>query len=108
MCILYFNAGGSVCGCGCGNTHTHTHTVQMGYLHVSPGVGIRHLDGPKNPDGLNLGMYVFVYVYKVHMCMYMLGGGMRSWTNCFFFSIFFLSKKKNKRCERKPPIISNL
>jgi len=21
---------------------------------------------------------------KVHICMHMLGGGMRSWTNCFF------------------------
>jgi hypothetical protein len=34
--------------------------------------------------GLNLGIYVFVYVYKVHMCVYMLGGGMRSWSNSFF------------------------
>jgi len=55
---------------------THTHT--------SPGVEMKHLEGPKNPDELNLGIYVFVYVYKVHICMYMLGGGMRSWTNCFF------------------------
>jgi len=39
----------------------------MGYLDMSPGVGMRHLEGPKNPDGLNLGTYVFVYVYKVHM-----------------------------------------
>jgi len=67
-------------------THAHTHTAQMGYLDVSPGVGMRHLEGPKNPDGLNLGIHIFVYVYKVHMCMYMLRGGMRSqaWTNCFF------------------------
>jgi len=43
----------------------------MGYSVVSPGVGMRHLEG----DGLNLGIYVFVYVYKVHKCMYMLGGG---------------------------------
>jgi len=42
-------------------------------------------EGPKNLDGLNLGIHVFVYVYKVHMCIYMLRGGMRSWTNCFFF-----------------------
>ena len=28
-------------------------------------------EGPKNPDGLNLGIHIFVYVYKVHMCMYM-------------------------------------
>ena len=67
--------------CVCIRTHTHT-------LHwcsdVSPGVGMRHLKGPKNPDGLNLDIYMFVYVYKVHMCIYMLRGGIRSWTNCFF------------------------
>jgi len=66
------------------NKSNHHHTAQMGYSDVSPGVGMRHLEGPKNPDGLNLGIHIFVYVYKVHMCMYMLGGGMRSWTNCFF------------------------
>jgi len=64
-------------------THTHTHT-QMGYLDVSPGVRMRHLEGPKNPDGLNLGIHIFVYVNKVHICINMLRGGMRSWTNCFF------------------------
>ena len=62
-----FTAGGSVCGCVCVYTHTHTHTTQMGYLDVSPGVGMRHLEGPKNPDGLNLGIHIFVYVYKVHI-----------------------------------------
>ena len=70
--------------CVCVYTHTHTHTAQMGYLDVSPGVRMRHLEGPKNPDGLNLGIHIFVYVYKVHMCIYKLRGGMRSWTNCFF------------------------
>ena len=54
--------------CVCVYTHTHTHTAQMGYLDVSPGVGMRYLEGPKNPDGLNLGIHIFVYVYKVHMC----------------------------------------
>ena len=49
------------------------------------------LEGPKNPDGLNPSIYVFVYMYKVHMCMYMLGGRMRSWTHCFFLETF-LSK----------------
>ena len=70
-----------VCVSVCIRTHTHT-------LHrrsdVSPGVGMRHLEGPKNPDGLNLDIHIFLYVYKVHMCIYMLRGGMRSWTNCFF------------------------
>ena len=64
--------------------YTHTYTLQMGYSVVSPGVGMRHLEGPENPDRPNLGVYIFVYLYKVHICMYMLGGGMRSWTDCFF------------------------
>jgi len=86
-----FNAGGSVCGCVCVYTHTRTHTTQMGCLDVSPGVGMRHLEGPENPNGLNLGKHIFVYVYKVHMCIYMLRGGMRSWTDCFFLltCVFF-------------------
>jgi len=62
-----FNAGGSVCGCVCVYTHTHTHTTQIGYWDVSPGVGMRHLEGLKNPDGPNLGIYIFVYVYKVYI-----------------------------------------
>jgi len=69
-----------VCVC----IRTHTHTTHMGYSDMSPGVGMRQLEGSKNPDGLNLSMHMFVYVYKVHTCMYMRGGGKRSWTNCFF------------------------
>jgi len=73
VCIIStFSASGSVCGSMCVYTHTHTHTAQMGYLDVSPGVGMRHLEGPENPDILNLGIHIFVYVYKIHMCMYML------------------------------------
>jgi len=56
----------------------HQNTLHVGYSDVSTGARTRHLEGPKNADGLNLGIYVFVYVYKVHMCIYMLGGGMRS------------------------------
>jgi len=78
VCVFSIFNGGNVCGCVCVYTHTHTHTTHMGYSVVSPGVGMRHLEGPQNLDGLNLAIYVFVYVYKVHMCMYMLGGGMRS------------------------------
>ena len=62
----------------------HQNTLHVGYSDVSTGARTRHLEGPKNADGLNLGIYVFVYVYKVHMCIYMLGGGMSSWNNCFF------------------------
>ena len=54
VCVFsIFNAGGSVCVCEC-VIRTHTHTAQMGCLDMSPGVGTRHLEGPKNPDGLNL------------------------------------------------------
>jgi len=52
-----FNAGWSVCWCKCVYTHTHTRTAHMEYLDVSPGVGMRHLEGSKNPDGLNIGIY---------------------------------------------------
>jgi len=86
----------------------HTHNTQMGYLDVSPGVGTRHLEGPQNPDGLNLGTHIFAYVYKVLMCIYILRGGMRSWTKLLFSVTFFSSGKENKRCGRKTPIISNL
>ena len=63
---------------------TRTHIAHIGYSDISPGVGMRHLEGPKNSDVLNLGINIFVYACKVHVCMYMLGGGMRFWTNCFF------------------------
>jgi len=77
--------------------YAHTHTAQMGYSDVSPGVGTRHLQGPKNPDGLNLDIHLFVYVYKVHMRMYIVGGGMRSWTHCLFLQrIFHFEKERQK------------
>jgi len=84
--VVFFilNAGGSVCVCVCVYTHTLARTTQMGYLDVSPGVAMRHLEGPKNPNELILGTHIFVFVYKVHMCIYLLRGGMRSWTTCFF------------------------
>ena len=69
----------TVCLC----LHTHTHTLHMGYSDVSPGVEMTHLDSPKHPDGLNLGIFVFLYVYKVHVCTNMSKGGMRSWANFF-------------------------
>jgi len=100
VCVFsIFNAGGSVCGCVCVYTHTYTHrgTAQMVYLDVSPGVGMRNLEGPKKPDGLNLGIHIFVYVYKVHMCMYMLRSAMRSWTNCFFLQHIFSSEKEKQK-----------
>ena len=100
VCVFsIFNAGGSICGCICVYTHTgtNTHTVQMGYSDVSPGFGTRNLKDPKNPDGLNLGIFIFVYVYKVHMCIYMLGGGMRSWDQLLFSSTYFSFPKRKAK-----------
>jgi len=87
----------SVCAC----IRTYTHTMHMGYSDVSLGVWARYLEGPKNPDGLNLGIYVFVYVYrnKVHMIIvYMLGGETRDLVLIAFFlsHFFFLEKEKQK------------
>ena len=45
----------------CVYAHTHPHTAHMGHSVVSPGVGMGHLEGPKNPDGLNLGVCIRSY-----------------------------------------------
>jgi len=50
----------------------------------------------------NLGIDVFAYVYKAHICICMLGGGIRSWTRCFFSLTFF--SFESKRCERNTDI----
>jgi len=72
---------------------THTHCTD-GVFSCEPRSRDETPGGPVNPDGLNLGIYVFIYVYKVHICMYMIGGRMRSWTNCFFLltCLLFLEK----------------
>ena len=52
----------------CVYTHKHTRAAQIGYSVVSPGVGMRHLEGPKNPDKLNLlGVDMFKYVYTKYV-----------------------------------------
>jgi len=80
VCVFsILSTGGSVCGCMCVDTHTHTHTAQIWYSDVSPGVGMRLLEGPENLEGLNLGIHIFVHVYKVHMCMYRVIPGNRNW-----------------------------
>jgi len=90
---VFFDGDGSAYGCMCVYTHTHTH-MHVGYLDVSPGIGTRHLESLKNPDGLNLGTYVFVCVYKIYMCIYMLEDRI--------FNILFLPEKQifeSKKCE---------
>jgi len=80
----------------CVHAHTHIHCTD-GVLGVSPKVRMRHLEGPKHLDGLNLGIHIFVCVYKVHMCMYMPRGGMRSWMNCFFLQHIFSSENEKQK-----------
>jgi len=66
--------------CTLAKKYTDVHTLcdcnlQLG--HVDPwGVPLNAILAPV--------IHIFVYVYKVHMCIYILRGGMRSWTNCFF------------------------
>ena len=63
--LFLTRVGGYVCVSVCIRTHTHT-------LHrcsdVSPGVGMRHLEGLKDPDGLNLGIYV-LYMCTNYACV---------------------------------------
>jgi len=80
---------------------THTRTLHVGNSDVSQGVRTKHLEAQENPDGLKLGIFVFVYMYMLHKCIYLLEGGIRSWGKLLFFmNKFFLSKKKSKRCDR--------
>jgi len=74
--------GVHVCVCLCIRTHTHTHTAH-GVLDVGSGFGTRHLKGPKNPDGLHLGIFEFENVCKVYICIHMLGGEMGSGLTVF-------------------------
>ena len=93
-----FDAGGIACVC----TRTHTHTAHW-LLDVSPGDGTRHLEGPKNPEGLNLGIYVFVYVYKEHICTYIVRGAMRSGLTAFFsLTDDIFRKSKANKVNAKP------
>jgi len=80
----------------CVYAHTYTHCTD-GVLGCEPRSRDETPGGPEESEWTNLGIYIFVYVYKVHMCMYMLGGGMRSWTNCFFLSHSFSSTEEKQK-----------
>jgi len=96
-----------MCVCVCVYTHKHTHAAQMGYLDVSPVVGMRHLEGPKNPVGLNFGIHIFVNVYKVHLCIYMLRGEMRFGLTAFFFQSVFSFEKSRRYDNNQQTIVIN-
>jgi len=66
---LFLDVRGSVCVCMCADTHTHIRTAH-GVLGCEPRVERKHLESPKNSNGLNFGICVFVQVYKAHICVY--------------------------------------
>ena len=111
VCVFcIFGPGGSVCGC-MSVYRAHTHAAQMGYSVVSPDseVGIRHLEGPKKPDGLNLGIHVFVYAYNVHMCMYMLWGlGLTAFFLNIFFQVSFEKEKQKMWTQTTDNLVSQI
>ena len=55
----------------CVSIRTHTHTLHR-CSDVNLGVGMRHLEGPKNPDGLHLDIHIFIYSYMCtkYTCVY--------------------------------------
>ena len=56
-----------VCVSAC--IRTHTHTLNR-CLDVSPRVEMRHLEGPKNPDGLIL-THTYSYMCTKYTCVYL-------------------------------------
>jgi len=70
--------------CGCIRSHTRTYTC--GLFGCEP-MGRDQTPGRPEKSRSTTSRHIcssFVYVYKVHTCMYFLGSGMRSRTDCFF------------------------
>ena len=80
--------------CGCVYTHTRTHYTD-GVLGCEPRSRDKTPGGPEESRWTK-SWHIFVFVYKVHTCIHMLKGGMRSWTNCFFLLTCLFSWEKQK------------
>jgi len=50
--------------------YTHAYAAQMGYLDVSPGVGMRHLEGPKSKWTKSRHTYIRIWVQSTHVYVY--------------------------------------
>ena len=57
---------------------------------------MRHLEGPKNLDGLKLDIHIFVMCTKYTRVCICEEAGKDLGLTAFFFKIFFLPKKKAK------------
>jgi len=77
--------------------YAHTHTLHVGYSDMSLGVWTRHLKSPKNPGGLNHGIYVFVYVYREDTYIYMVGGSMPSESELTSFLFQHISPSEKEK-----------
>jgi len=93
VCVFFiFNAGGIVQCVYVGvYAHTHTHCTDS-VLGCQPRSWDETPGGPEESRWTqSWHTYIRICVQSTHMCtkhtcvcMYMLGGGMTSWTNCFF------------------------
>jgi len=109
VCVFsIFNAGGSVCVCECIYTHTHIHYTD-GVLGCEPRSRDETPGGPEEIRWTkSRHTYIRICVQSTHVYIYVKRRDEIIECCFFFFNIFFLPKKKSKRCERKPQIISNL
>jgi len=67
--------------------YAHTHTAQMEYSVVSPGVGMRHLEGRKNPDPIKRSIHVDLIGVQTTFKFVNVYAGLRVlmiWANCLF------------------------
>jgi len=74
--------------------HTHTHTLQMGYLVVSPGVGMRHLEGPRWTKSRHT--YIRICIQSTHLYVYARRRDEILDQLLFSLTCFFFRKRKAK------------
>jgi len=95
-----------VCVCVCAHTHTH---CTYGVLDCEPRSRDETPGGPEESGWTkSRHIYIRICVQSTHFYVYARRRDEILDKLLFSFNISFLPKKKSKRCERKPPIISNL
>jgi len=115
---LFLNGGRSVCVC---TAHTHTHSTWGTRMWVQGSGRDAHTHThctwgarcePRGRDEklgrdwrtqMDLGMCESDYVYKLPMYICMLGGGMRSRTNCFFSSAYIFFRRRKAKVVNVTP-----
>jgi len=87
----------------CVYTHTHTH-MHVGTSTRMWAQGSGHDIWRSRAIQMDyISGYLYPYMCTKYTCIHMLGGGMRSWTNCFMsFDIIFPRKTRAKHVNVKP------